>query len=176
MVGDWDAFLQQVAQWTQEMERFMAHVDAARDATLAAGTLAPTAASKLQQLGQRGVPVIVVNGHMVVGFNRAQLEHLLAQATVEPGTERPRLGASIVDAAHHTPPGSPPGAYVGHVRPGSPAARAGLLPGDIIVALAEQLVGNAVAVEQILSRLRSQHPVPARIYRNGRTYEHMIDL
>jgi type II secretory pathway component PulC len=55
--------------------------------------------------------------------------------------------------------------------------RAGrLLPGDIIVALAEQPVCNAVAGEQILSRLRSHHPVPARIYRNGRTYEHMIDL
>jgi hypothetical protein len=57
-----------------------------------------------------------------------------------------------------------------------PAGRAGLLPGNIIVALAEQPVGNAVAVEQILSRLRSHHPVPARIYRNGRAYEHMIDL
>ena len=45
MVGDWDAFLQQAAQWTQEMERFMAHVDAARAATLAAMTLAPTAAA-----------------------------------------------------------------------------------------------------------------------------------
>jgi hypothetical protein len=44
MVGDCDAILQQVAQWTQEMGRFMAHVDAARGATLAAITLAPTAA------------------------------------------------------------------------------------------------------------------------------------
>jgi S1-C subfamily serine protease len=136
----------------------------------------PEAALELQQLGQRGVPMILVNGHMVVRFNRAQLEHLLSQATVEPGTERLRLRASIADAAHHTPPGSPPGAYVSHVRPGSPAARVGLLPGDIIVALAEQPVCNAVAGEQILSRLRSHHPVPARIYRNGRTYEHMIDL
>ena len=44
MVGDLDAFLQQVEQWTQEMERFMAHVDAARPATLSSITLAPTAA------------------------------------------------------------------------------------------------------------------------------------
>jgi hypothetical protein len=44
VVGDWDAFLQQVAQWTEEMERFMAHVDAARAATLSSMTLAPPAA------------------------------------------------------------------------------------------------------------------------------------
>src|SRR6266511_5661043 len=134
----------------------------------------PMAASELQQLGQRGVPVILVDGHLVVGFDRARLERLLAQATAESGAERPRLGASIADAAHHTPPGSPPGAYVGRVRPGSPAARAGLQPGDIIVALAGQPIGSAAAVEQMMSQLGSQHPVAVRIYRNGRTYELML--
>jgi S1-C subfamily serine protease len=134
------------------------------------------AASELQQLGQRGVPVIMVDGHMVVGFDRPQLEHLLAQANTATGTERPRLGASIADAAQHAPPGSPPGAYVGRVRPGSPAARAGVQPGDIIVALAGQPTGNAAAVEQILSRLQPQQPVPVRIYRNGRTSELMLDI
>jgi HSP20 family protein len=44
MVGDLDAFLQQVEQWTQEMERFMAHVDAARSATLSSMALAPMTA------------------------------------------------------------------------------------------------------------------------------------
>src|SRR5882724_12415302 len=44
MVGDWDAFLQQMEQWTKEMERFMAHVDKARAATFSSITLAPTAA------------------------------------------------------------------------------------------------------------------------------------
>jgi glutaredoxin 3 len=105
------------------------------------------AASELQQLGQRGVPVIMVDGHMVVGFDRARLERLLAQAPTEPGIERPRLGASIADAAHHAPPGSPPGAYIGRIRPGSLAARAGLQPGDIIVAMAGQPVGSAAALE-----------------------------
>jgi glutaredoxin 3 len=136
----------------------------------------PRAASELQQLGQRGVPVIMVDGHMVVGFDRPQLEHLLAQANAATGAERPRLGASIADAAQHSSPGSPPGAYVGRVRPGSPAARAGMQPGDIIVALAGQPTGSAAAVEQILSRLRPQQPVPVRIYRNGRTSELMLDI
>jgi glutaredoxin 3 len=136
----------------------------------------PRAASELQQLGQRGVPVIMVDGHMVVGFDRPQLERLLSQATIPTGPERPRLGASIADAAQHVPPGSPPGAYVGRVRPGSPAARAGMQPGDIIVAFAGQPTGSAAAVEQILSRLRPQQPVPVRIYRNGRTSELMLDI
>lgn len=136
----------------------------------------PRAASELQQLGQRGVPVIMVDGHMVVGFDRPQLEHLLAQANAAKGAERPRLGASIADAAQHASPGSPPGAYVGRVRPGSPAARAGMQPGDIIVALAGQPTGSAAAVEQILSRLRPQQPVLVRIYRNGRTSELMLDM
>jgi glutaredoxin len=136
----------------------------------------PQAASELQQLGQRGVPVILVDGHMVVGFDRAQLERLLAQATAAPGARRPRLGASIADAAQHAPPGSPPGAYVGGVRPGSPAARDGLLPGDVIVALAGHPVDSAAAVERILRRQGAQHLVPVRIYRNGRTHELMLDL
>jgi S1-C subfamily serine protease len=136
----------------------------------------PRAASELQQLGQRGVPVIMVDGNMVVGFDRVQLEDLLARETTEAGVERPRLGASIADAAQHAPPGSPPGAYVGRVRPESPAARSGLQQGDIIVELAGQSVRSAAAVEQILSRLRPQHPVPIRIYRNGRTYELMLNI
>ena len=136
----------------------------------------PQAASELQQLGQRGVPVILVDGHMVVGFDRARLERLLAETPPEPDASRPRLGAGIADAMHHAPPGSPPGAYIGRVRPGSPAARAGLQPGDIIVALAGQPVDSAAAVEQMLSRQGRQHPVPARIYRGGRTHELMLDL
>ena len=139
----------------------------------------PRAASELQQLGQHGVPVILVDGHVVVGFDRAQLERLLAQATAAPGApgaKRPGLGASVADAARHAPPGSPPGAYVGRVGPGSPAARAGLLPGDVIVAFAGHPVDGAAAVEQILSRQDAQHPMPVRIYRNGRIHELMLDL
>jgi glutaredoxin 3 len=136
----------------------------------------PQVASELQQLGQRGVPVILVDGQMVVGFDHARLERLLAQATTESGAERPRLGASVADAAYHAPPGSPPGAYVGRVRLGSPAARAGLQPGDIIVALAGQPVSSAATVEQMLSRLGPQQPVPVRIHRNGRTYELKLQI
>lgn len=39
---------------------------------------------ELQQPGQRGIPVILENGHIVVGFDRAQLECLLAQTRASP--------------------------------------------------------------------------------------------
>ena len=135
----------------------------------------PMAASELQRLGQRGVPVIMIDGQMVVGFDRTQLERLLARTSAESRAERPKLGASIADATRHAPPGSPAGAFVGRVRPGSPAARAGLQPGDIIVAIAGQPVDSATAVERMLRRLEPQRPVPVRIYRNGRISELMLD-
>jgi HSP20 family protein len=44
MAQNLDAFMRQVEQWTREMERFIAHVDEARAATLSSMVLAPTAA------------------------------------------------------------------------------------------------------------------------------------
>ena len=43
MAQDWDAFMRQVDQWTQEIERFMAHVDKARAAPLSFMALSPMA-------------------------------------------------------------------------------------------------------------------------------------
>ena len=43
MARDWDAFMRQVEQWAQEMERFMAHVDEARAMSLSSMTLTPMA-------------------------------------------------------------------------------------------------------------------------------------
>jgi HSP20 family molecular chaperone IbpA len=44
MAGNWDTLLQQVEQWTREMEKLMAHVDEARAAMLSSMALAPTTA------------------------------------------------------------------------------------------------------------------------------------
>ena len=48
MTGNWEAFMRQVEQWAQEMERFMAHVDEARAAPLSSMALAPTASALWQ--------------------------------------------------------------------------------------------------------------------------------
>jgi glutaredoxin 3 len=129
------------------------------------------AAQELLQMGQRGVPVIKVDGQVMVGFNRGRLEQMLAQSAQR---GRPKLGASVADAAHHVPNAT--GAYVGRVRDGSPAARAGLRSGDVITLLAGQAMQNAGDVERAMARVQSGARVPARVLRDGRALELMLDF
>jgi glutaredoxin 3 len=114
----------------------------------------PSAAQELvKSSGQMGVPVTVINGQAVVGFNRAQLEQVLAETR---GVQRPSFGASIADASRITAKqgsGITLGAYVGRVRPGSGAERAGLAPGDIITELNMQRIANAGDLERALANL-----------------------
>jgi S1-C subfamily serine protease len=94
----------------------------------------------VRQSGQRGVPVIVVDGQVVVGFDQARLELLLAA--------QPRqvaLGAAVADAAKFAP--NAVGAYVGQIHSGSPAERLGLRVGDIILRLAGRQVRTAADLE-----------------------------
>jgi glutaredoxin 3 len=114
----------------------------------------PSAAQELvKSSGQMGVPVTVINGQVVVGFNRARLEQVLAETR---GVQRPSFGASIADASRITAKqgsGITLGAYVGRVRPGSSAERAGLAPGDIITELNLQRIANAGDLERALANL-----------------------
>ena len=130
------------------------------------------AAQELLQMGQRGVPVIKVDGQVMVGFNRARLEQLLARSPQR--AERPKLGASVADAARQA--ANTTGAYVGRVREGSTAARAGLRAGDVITMLAGQAVQNADDVERALSRVQPRARVPARVRRDGRSVELTLEF
>jgi len=105
--------------------------------------------------GQMGVPVTIINGQIVVGFDRGRLEQLTSQTQAG---RRPRFGASIADASKITARqglGITLGAYVGRVRPGSIAARIGLAPGDIITELNMKPIANAGDLEDALSTLDS---------------------
>ncbi len=102
--------------------------------------------------GQTGVPVITVDGQVVVGFDRPRLESLLSQAS----QKRPSLGISIADASRQTmKAGSVPvfGAFVGKVAPGSPAGRSGIQPGDIITEANLRPVNSAADLEKALAGL-----------------------
>jgi S1-C subfamily serine protease len=76
-----------------------------------------------------GVPVTIINGQAVIGFDQKRLEQLLTQW-------KPRkFEASIADASKITAKqgsGITLGAYIGGVTVGSVAEKAGLLAGDII--------------------------------------------
>jgi S1-C subfamily serine protease len=123
----------------------------------------PTAANELIGMGQRGVPVTMIAGQMVVGYDPARLSSLLASQT----PPKPALGISIADAAQHAPAGSPPGAYIGRVKPGSPAERAGIQAGDIITQLAGQPVRRADDVFRILEQAGESRQASAQIVRGG---------
>jgi serine protease Do len=102
--------------------------------------------------GQLGVPVTVIDGQVVVGFNRPHLEQLLASG----GGQRPHLGLKAADAskvAQRT--GGVPvfGALVGAVDPGSLGERAGLRNGDIITELNLQPIRGVDDLERAMGEL-----------------------
>ena len=100
--------------------------------------------------GQMGVPVTIIDGQTIVGFDRAKLEQAISQG------QRPSFGVSVADASRITAgqgTGITLGAYVGQVRPSTPAERVGLAPGDIIIELNMQNVANAADFEKVVSRL-----------------------
>jgi glutaredoxin 3 len=109
----------------------------------------------VRSTGQMGVPVTIIDGQIVVGFDRGRLEELTAQTQTG---QRPAFGASIADASKITAKqgsGMIFGAYVGRTRPGSIADRIGLAPGDIITELNMKRIANAGDLEDALSNLSS---------------------
>ena len=104
----------------------------------------------VNRTGQMGVPVTIIDGQTIIGFDRAQLEQVLSQE------QRPSLGAAIADASKITAKqgtGITLGAYVGKVRPNSLAERLGLAVGDIITEVNMQSIANADDLERALSKL-----------------------
>lgn len=126
------------------------------------------AASEMVRISQQtGVPVIVVDGQFVVGFDRPRLEMLLAQAQRESadGVRRPSLGLSVADSRPGS--GRPSGAYVGLVRPGSPAARAGVREGDVVTEVGGAPISGAADLEKALSAYSPGQEVMATVVRAG---------
>jgi len=128
------------------------------------------AAEMIRLTQQRGVPVVVIEGQVVVGFNRPQLERLLSTVG------RPRLGAAVADAATMAERGlteQRSGAYVGRVQPGgvADAAGPGLHQGDVIIRFGGRPVASAVQLQQLLAGLQVHQPVPIDLVREGRTLE-----
>jgi len=125
--------------------------------------------------GQRGVPVIAIDGQVVVGFNQPRLMQLLAQA----GTGKPKLGAAIADAAAQRAkhPGIPStGAFIGKVKPGSAAERAGLRGGDVITAIGGEPVARADDVDRILPEMPRGRDVSLTYVREGQTRDTLIRI
>jgi glutaredoxin 3 len=118
--------------------------------------------------GQQGVPVTVIDGQVVVGFNRPRIDQLLAQRAAGP----PRLGAAIADAARIAARQGldlPQGAYVGRVNAGSVAAHAGIQAGDVITRLAGRPITTDRDIDRILASVKRDQAVPVEAWRGGQT-------
>jgi glutaredoxin 3 len=100
--------------------------------------------------GQMGVPVTIIDGQTIVGFDRSRLEQAIGH------TEPPSFGASVADASKITArqgAGITLGAYIGKVKPSSVAERLGLAPGDIVIEVNMKLIANATDLEKAISTL-----------------------
>lgn len=119
-----------------------------------------SAANEVVRLsGQMGVPVIVVDGEVIVGFNRTRLEQLLVDRTRR---QHVYFGLSVADAnkiAHRYDIIPVLGAFVGKVARSSLGERAGLKSGDVITELNLHTIRNADDLEDALSTLNGESRV-----------------
>lgn len=132
----------------------------------------PAASAEMVRVSsQRGVPVTVIDGTVVVGFDRRRIEQLIGQA------QRPRLGAAIADAASipaQRTGGTRVGAYIGKVRPGSLAAQAGLQTGDIITSFGGHTIKSAFDLEYVIDRSQPGQVINIRYSRLNQELETRI--
>lgn len=111
----------------------------------------------VDRTGQMGVPVIIVDGETVIGFDRPHLDALLSRASSQ---KRLRFGLKIGNA-----PGG--GAVIGSVAAGSLGARVGLTSGDVVTGLNTETVRNADDMEHFLTRVTPGSLVSVRFRRGG---------
>jgi S1-C subfamily serine protease len=119
--------------------------------------------------GQQGVPVITMDDQVVVGFDRRRLEELLAQGA----GAKVELGAAVADAASRI---QTDGAYVGRVKRGSLAEKAGLKARDVIVELNGQVVRNSADVARIVAGLRLDTKIELIYVRQGQRVQTELSL
>ncbi|HVT07279.1 MAG TPA: trypsin-like peptidase domain-containing protein [Polyangia bacterium] len=96
--------------------------------------------------------------HPYIGVALKNVEEL-------PAADRSRLGAL-----------PPEGALVSRVGEGTPAARAGLRPGDVITAVGEREVPAAAEVVTIIGRAQVGARVPVSFVRRGETHKVVISV
>ncbi|MCC6314358.1 MAG: PDZ domain-containing protein [Thermomicrobiales bacterium] len=124
--------------------------------------------------GQQGVPVITAGDEVILGFDQAALARLAERYG---GPKRPPLGLLAADAdeylARHpekaakTPEGTK-GVYVGKIRPGTVAEKAGLEPGDIITAVAGKRTPTMGKLDGLIDTLKAGEKVSVHYLRDGK--------
>lgn len=123
--------------------------------------------------GQQGVPVISTDREVIVGFDQMRLARIAERFA---GPKRPAfgvLGANAEDYFGRHPEKKPSadtdirGVYVGQVKPGSVAERAGIKVGDVIQAMANKRVRNMYAMDQLMANVKAGDAVSVRVLRGS---------
>lgn len=125
--------------------------------------------------GQMGVPVIVVDSEVVIGFDRSRIDHLLSsQRTVQ----RPRLGLKVTDASRAIArrDALASGALVVGVAAASLGEKAGIIKGDIIVEIDRKPIRNSHDLEQALFALKPGQRIAIVFLRGARTLRADINI
>lgn len=121
--------------------------------------------------GQQGVPVITAGTDVIVGFDQVRLAQIADRLS---GPRRPALGILGADAADYLGrhpdvaegyPTGVDGVFVGQVRAGSVAARAGVRPGDVVQAAAGKRVKNLRTLDQLIESVAAGDTVSLRLLR-----------
>jgi glutaredoxin-like YruB-family protein len=104
---------------------------------------------------QMGVPVIADQAEAIVGFDLPRLQKMAARH------RSAGLGLRVKDTEDDS------GAYVGSVRPDSPAQRAGLQAGDVVDELSGIPVRTASDLERIGRQRRPGQPTSVTVRRGS---------
>jgi S1-C subfamily serine protease len=118
--------------------------------------------------GQHDVPVLVVDGQAHSGFDMSLLNKLFPR----PGSRGVRLGVSIASAVESA--SRPAGAYVGAVKKDTPADRAGVKKGDIIIEMAQQPVRRAQDVHRIAAETTPGVRISLTVWRASRRFRLIV--
>ncbi len=147
-----DVYFSPTSPECQTLKEFLSrHEIPYQDHDVSADPLAAQEAVKLT--GQNNVPVTVIDGQTVVGFNQPRLEHLIAQAEA---AARPKFGAGIANVGRAGRKDVPIlfGVYVGRIGIGSIAERVGLTIGDVIIQMNNLQISDTTDVERFMAGIK----------------------
>jgi S1-C subfamily serine protease len=106
---------------------------------------------------QMGVPVIADEQEAIVGFDMPRLQRMVARHRSGGGG----LGLKVADTPDHS------GAHVGGVKESSPAERAGVQTGDVVVELSGRPVNTVTDLERIAALRTPDMPTSMTVLRAG---------
>lgn len=164
-------YCQQAKMFFRQMGVSYQEIDVSRDQT--------AARQLVDMTGQMGVPVIVMDGEIIVGFDRQRIQEILAGTKTASHTAGPkvRFGLKIADAqrmAANNGGVAVAGVLIGEVAPGALGEKAGLHAGDIITSVNGRAVPGVGDMAQVIESIRPGDIVAIDFQRGGEPHKSEI--